>query len=129
MPGDGRSYWLAAWRIWLARDEKAMYIAVMARTEPQLNIRSAVARERAAWLARRTGMTTTQVVEAALKAYIPPETVDEADNLVPLPPGMIRKGWLPVMAATGGRVISAEEAQAAIDASREERSDAVWNCA
>lgn len=99
----------------------------MSRFEPQLNIRSAFARERATALARRTGRTTTQVVEDALRAFDP--QAPEADEDLPLPPsGLIRKGWLLVMPADGRRKITAEEAQAAIDDAREERADAIWNC-
>lgn len=81
--------------------------------EPQLNIRSRFARERATTLARQTGMTATQVVEEALRAYVPP--VDEA-----LSPGLVRKG--PILVIRGdGRQITLEEANAALDAVRSER--------
>lgn len=88
----------------------------MARTESQqLNIRSRFARERAAVLAHETGMTTTQVVEEALRAYVPPPHRPES-----LPPGLIRKGPLLVMRGDGRR-ITLEEANAALEAVRTER--------
>jgi hypothetical protein len=43
----------------------------MSRTQPaQLNIRSSFARERAMELAMKTGMTTTRIIEEALRAYL-----------------------------------------------------------
>lgn len=83
----------------------------------QLNIRSRFARERAGELARASGMSTTQVVEEALRAYVPP-------GVSPPPQGLIRKGRLLVLAANG-ETVTLEEAQAALDASRAERDDAV----
>ena len=72
-----------------------------------------MARERADDIARRTGMTTTQVIEEVLRAYTPP-TEDT-------PPGrLIRKGPLLVMPATGPTV-TLEELNEAIEAIREER--------
>ena len=85
----------------------------MASAAPQLNIRSAFARERVASIARSTGMTATQVVEEALRAYTPPTQGD-------VPEGMIRVGPLLVMASRG-RTITVEEADAAIEAVRNER--------
>jgi Rv0623-like transcription factor len=84
----------------------------MNRPATQLNVRSPYARERAAALARATGMTTTQVVEEALRAYTPP---------VAVPPGrLVRRGKLLVMPG-GDRIITLEETNAAINASRNER--------
>lgn len=86
----------------------------MARAEPtQFNIRSRFARERASQLARRTGMTTTQVVEEALRAYHPPAEASGYGSL-------IRKGPLLVKPASG-RTISLAEANAALEAARTER--------
>lgn len=85
---------------------------------PQLNIRSRFARDRVVELARRTGMTATQVVEEALRAYAPPTPESER------PDGLIRKGRLLVIPARG-RVITLEETNAAVDAAREERLDAI----
>ena len=86
----------------------------MARSDTaQLNIRSRFARERAAELARRTGMTTTQVVEEALRAFSPPGA--------PLPetPDLVRKG--PLLVLVGGDSVTPAEVQAAIDQDRESR--------
>jgi len=83
----------------------------MARAERiQFNIRSAFARRRARELARETGMTASQVVEEALRAYAPAPQA---------PPGaLIRKGRLLVLPA-GERRISQEEADEALTAVRE----------
>lgn len=80
----------------------------MAQTESvQLNVRSRFARQRAASIARETGMTVTQVVEEALRAYQPAGTAP--------PPGrLVRKGKLLVMPSRGGSVTAAE-VQALID--------------
>ena len=83
----------------------------MNRTATQLNVRSPYARQRAAALARETGMTTTQVVEEALRAYTPP---------IVSPPGkLIRRG--PLLVRPGGSRITLKAANAALDASRDER--------
>lgn len=79
--------------------------------EAQLNIRSTFARERVADLVRRTGMTAAEIVEEALRAYVPPRSVADI-------PGLVRKGRLLVM--TGGPTVSHEEAEAAIQAVRNE---------
>lgn len=79
----------------------------------QLNIRSRFARERAAMLARKTGMTTTQVVEEALRAYLPPSVGGVNARLV-------RKGGILVKPAEG-KHISLEDANAALDEARLER--------
>ena len=86
----------------------------MARTEEaQLNIRSRFARERSALLARQTGMTATQVIEEALRAYSPPPP----DR----PPGqLVRRGALLVRPAGASRV-TLEQANEALDAVRLER--------
>lgn len=84
----------------------------MTRGATQLNVRSPYARERAAWLARATGMTTTQVVEEALRAYTPPPVAS--------PPGkLVRRGVLLVRPGKG--TVTLEAANAALDASRAER--------
>lgn len=97
----------------------------MSRSAPQLNIRSAFARDRARALANRMGLTTTQVVEDALRAYNPRAKLDD---LPPPPAGLVRKGWLFVKPDDGGPRLTPEDVQAAIDAAREERADAIWNC-
>lgn len=86
----------------------------------QLNIRSDFARERAADLARQTGMTTTQVVEAALKAFDPYGHIRPVGRLV-------RKGRLLVMPSDGTRTVTVEDVQRSIDEAREERTDDIWN--
>jgi hypothetical protein len=76
----------------------------------QLNVRSPYARARASALARATGMTTTQVVEEALRAYAPP---------VASPPGKpVRRGTL--LVRPGGDQVTLDEANAALAASRGE---------
>ena len=81
----------------------------------QLSIRSDYARDRAADLARATGMSTTKVVEEALRAWSPPP-VDRAKD-EPLPPGLVRKGRFLVLAGTG-RTITFEETNAWIEDGR-----------
>ena len=83
----------------------------MTRSTAQLNVRSPYARERATMLARATGMTATQVVEEALRAYTPP---------LAEPPGqLVRRG--PLLVRPGGKKVTLEAANAALDASRDER--------
>ena len=56
-----------------------------AKTKPaadQLNVRSVFARTRAAQLAKRTGMSTVQVIEEALRAYQPPPAAIRAGGLI-----------------------------------------------
>ena len=82
----------------------------MARTEPvQFNIRSKFARDRATQIAQATGMTTTQVVEEALRGYAPQQELDP-------PPGLKRVGDLLVL--TGGPKMTLEEWNAAIEEGR-----------
>jgi hypothetical protein len=83
----------------------------MARSTAQLNVRSPYARERAAALAKATGMTTTQVVEEALRVYTP---------AISVPPGkLVRRGNQ--LVRPGGPIVTLEETNAAIEASRNER--------
>ena len=83
----------------------------MDRADTQLNVRSPYARTRAAALARATGMTTTQVVEEALRAYSPP---------IASPPGkLVRRG--PLLVRPGGGKVTLEAANAALAASRHDR--------
>ncbi len=77
----------------------------------QLNVRSAFARARARELATLTGMTTTQVVEDALRSYVPPGGQGETAS------GLVRQGRVLVIPA-GGRVLSLGEAEAALEAIR-----------
>ncbi len=77
---------------------------------PQLNIRSRYARERAAELARATGMTTTRVVEEALRAFVPVPSAA-------IPEGLERRGRLLVHTAQAAPVTHAQ-AEAALAAVR-----------
>ncbi len=88
----------------------------MSRANPvQFNVRSAFARARARELARLTGMTATQVVEDALRGYVPPGVAAEAGQLV-------RRGPLLVRPSKGAPV-SLEAANAALDRARERDLD------
>lgn len=81
------------------------------RDTAQLNIRSEFARARAYEIARITGMTTTEVVEDALRGYVPlagPEQVGE----------LVRRGPVLVRPAVNGERVSLEEANTALDAGR-----------
>lgn len=83
----------------------------MSRTDHvQFNVRSAFARARAHELAKRTGMTATQIVEEALRAYVPPEAVTTGR--------LIQRGAMLVMPRQG-RKVSLAKANAALDAVRE----------
>jgi hypothetical protein len=77
----------------------------------QFNVRSAFARSRAHELAKLTGMTITQVVEDALRGYIPPGTAQTVGQLV-------QRGPILVRPANGAR-ISHVEAEAALRGTRE----------
>ncbi len=88
----------------------------MARADPvQFNVRSAFARTRAQELARLTGMTATQVVEDALRGYVPPGVPAEAGQLVRRGPLLVRR--------SKGAPVSQEEADAALDEVRERDLD------
>lgn len=78
----------------------------------QLNIRSAFARARARDIARRTGMTATEVVEDALRGYVPAAE--------PKPVGaLVRCGPVLVLPASGRRRVTLAEANEALDAERD----------
>lgn len=77
----------------------------------QLNVRSAFARDRVHALTRLTGMTASEVVEDALRSYVPPGVPANVGTLV-------RRGALLIRPATG-RSISLEEANEALEQSRE----------
>jgi hypothetical protein len=79
--------------------------------QAQLNIRSAFAAARARELAELTGMTAVQVVEDALRAYIPPGG-GVAD------PALERRGRVWVIPA-GERRVTLAEANAALEAARD----------
>ncbi len=90
----------------------------MARSSAaQLNIRSDFARQRVHQIVRETGMSATQVVEEALRAYAPPIAHED------LPKGIVRKGRLLVF--VDGPSTTIDEIMSAIDAGREERMDSV----
>ncbi len=77
----------------------------------QFNVRSEYARARAHELARLTGMTATQVVEEALRGFVPP-------GATPEPAGLVRRGPILVKPAKGTR-ISQDQADAALSEVRE----------
>lgn len=79
----------------------------------QLTIHSRFAYDRATWLATKTGMSTDEVVEEALRAYVPP-------TQEPPPGGLVREGKLLVFPATGN-TITVEELIAEMDEARDER--------
>lgn len=88
----------------------------MSRTDHiQFNVRSAFARSRAHELAKLTGMTVTQVVEDALRGYVPPGTKLKAGRLV-------QRGPILVRPADGGRITQAQ-ADAALNEVRERHLD------
>jgi len=84
----------------------------MSRAEnSQFNVRSSFARTRAHELAKQTGMTATEVVEDALRSYVPPGAPAKVGRLVQRGGILVRR--------TGGAAVSLEEANAALDAVRE----------
>jgi hypothetical protein len=84
----------------------------MARADHvQFNVRSAFARARAHELARLTGMTATQVVEDALRGYVPPAASAPTN-------GLVKRGRILVKPAKG-KAIRSKDADAALNAVRE----------
>jgi hypothetical protein len=81
----------------------------------QLNVRSAFARDRVQALSKLTGMTASEVVEDALRGYVPPGIPANTGKLV-------RRGALLVRPSTG-KPISLEIANEALDRSREHGLD------
>jgi hypothetical protein len=77
----------------------------------QFNVRSAFARARAHELAKLTGMTATQIVEDALRGYVPPGTTPKTGRLVQRGPILVKPAR--------GKKISSAEADAALNALRE----------
>jgi hypothetical protein len=74
----------------------------MRRTEQvQINVRSAFARARAHELAKSTGMTVVQVVEDALRGYVPPGSVAPIGRLV-------RRGPILVLPDDGAEISQAK---------------------
>jgi hypothetical protein len=71
----------------------------------QLNIRSAYARNRVREIARGTGMTATEVIEDALRGYVP--------RAAPTPvEGLVQRGPILVKPAQGQHVTQAQADQA-----------------
>ena len=81
----------------------------------QFNVRSAFARTRAHELARLTGMSATQVVEDALRGYVPPGAAIAAGRLVQRGPILVRP--------SEGETITFMESEAALNAVREGELD------
>lgn len=81
------------------------------RNAAQLNIRSAFARDRVREVARLTGMTATEIVEDALRGYVP---AAEPQAVGPL----VQRGPLLVFPAGKKRKITLAEAEAALEAVR-----------
>ena len=77
----------------------------------QLNIRSAYARNRVREIASRTGMTATEVVEDALRGYVPPAAPEPVE-------GLVRRGPVLVKLAQGQHV-TFDEADQALQAVRD----------
>lgn len=77
----------------------------------QFNVRSAYARARANELAKLTGMTATQIVEEALRGYVPPGVAAATGRMVRRGPILVRRA--------GGKMVSQAEADAALNAVRE----------
>jgi hypothetical protein len=88
----------------------------MARANPvQFNVRSAFARQRAHELAQQMGMTATQVVEDALRGYVPPGAERTLGRLVRRGPILVRP--------SDGHTVAFTEAEAALNAARERNLD------
>lgn len=86
----------------------------MAKAETtQLNIRSRFARQRAVRIARETGMTLTQVIEEALRAYQPTRKASGGGSLA-------MKSGILVRPKTG-RTVSSGDVDAAFGAIRDAR--------
>jgi len=77
----------------------------------QFIIRSSFARARARELAKLTGMTSTEVVEDALRSYVPPRGPKSVGRLVQ------RDALLILL--KGGPDVTLEEANAELDMARE----------
>ncbi len=84
----------------------------MRRNTAQLNIRSSFAKAQVHMIAQRTGQTATQIVEDALRSYVPAGGPDRVGSLV-------RCGPLLVQPAADDRRVSLDEATAALEATRD----------
>jgi len=90
--------------------------SIMGRAENiQLNVRSAFARERVHALSKLTGMTASEVIEDALRGYVPPGVPANTGKLV-------RRGAL-LVRPSSGKAVSLESANEALDRSREHNID------
>jgi hypothetical protein len=86
--------------------------SLMSRAENiQLNVRSAFARDRVHALTKLTGMTASEVVEDALRGYVPPGVPANTGKLV-------RRGAL-LVRPSSGKPVSLEQANEALELSRE----------
>ncbi|AJR24394.1 MULTISPECIES: hypothetical protein [unclassified Sphingobium] len=81
----------------------------------QLNVRSAFARDRVRALAKLTGMTASEVIEDALRGYVPPGIPANTGKLV-------RRGAL-LVRPSSGKPVSLESANEALDRTREHDID------
>ena len=81
----------------------------------QLNVRSAFARDRVHALTKLTGMTASEVIEDALRGYVPPGVPANTGKLV-------RRGSL-LVRPSSGKPVSLESANEALDRSRERDID------
>ena len=81
----------------------------------QLNVRSAFARDRVHALTKLTGMTASEVIEDALRGYVPPGIPANTGKLV-------RRGAL-LVRPPSGKPVSLESANEALDRSRERDID------
>jgi hypothetical protein len=87
---------------------------IMSRSaDTQLNVRSRFARDRASLLSKQTGMSATQVVEEALRSYVPQVHRD-------VPTKLVRKGTI-LVRPTDGKRISLVQANAVLEEDRDER--------
>jgi hypothetical protein len=81
------------------------------RNTAQLNIRSAFVREKVRDVVRRTGMTATEVVEDALRGYVPMAEPQAVGTLV-------RRGPILVRPARKGQKVTQAQAEAALEVVR-----------
>ena len=88
----------------------------MSRTNSvQFNVRSAFVRARTRELSRLTGMTATEIVEDALRGYVPPGAPAATGRLV-------RRGRI-LLVPSDGSSVSLEDTNAALERVRERDLD------